>query len=44
MQNGKQLELIHSSISKDGKTMHLTVKGTNAQGKPSETFAVLDKK
>ena len=43
LQNGKQVQLIHSVVSKDGKTMRLTVKGTDAQGKPSEQLAVFDK-
>jgi hypothetical protein len=43
LQKGKQVQLIHSVISKDGKAMHLTTKGTDAQGKPTETSVVFDK-
>jgi hypothetical protein len=43
MQNGKQNELLHSFISKDGKTMNVQVKGMDDQGKPFETLSVYDK-
>jgi hypothetical protein len=43
MQNGKQTQLIHSSISKDGKTMHLSIKNIDAQGKAAENLSVWDK-
>jgi hypothetical protein len=43
MQDGKQTQLIHSFVSKDGKTMNLTQKGTDAKGKPYETLIVFDK-
>ncbi len=43
LQKGKQVQLIHSVISKDGKTMHLTTKGMDAQGKPTEASSVWDK-
>jgi hypothetical protein len=43
LQNGKQVQLIHSVISKDGKTMQLTTKSMDAQGKPTEARSVWDK-
>ncbi len=43
LQKGKQVQLIHSVISKDGKAMHLTTKGMDAQGKPTEASSVWDK-
>jgi hypothetical protein len=43
LQNGKQVSVLHSVISKDGKTMQVTTKGTDAQGKPYESLGVLDK-
>jgi hypothetical protein len=43
MQDGEQTELLHSSISKDGKTMGVTRRGTDAKGKPFEEIAVYNK-
>ena len=43
LQKGKQVQLIHSVISKDGKTMHLTTTGMDAQGKPSLAQSVWDR-
>jgi hypothetical protein len=43
MQDGKQAELLHSVISKDGKTMSVTIKATDAKGKPYEELEVFDK-
>ena len=43
MQEGKQVSLNHGVISKDGKTMTMTTKGTDAQGKPSESLGVFDR-
>jgi len=43
LQNGKQIRVLHNVISKDGKTMQLTTKGTDAQGKPTESRSVWDK-
>jgi hypothetical protein len=33
----------HDIVSKDGKTMQMTTKGTDAQGKPYETVEVFDR-
>ena len=44
LQNGKQVQVIHIVVSKDGKTMHNTIKGTDAKGKPYEELEVWDKK
>jgi len=44
MLNGKQVFVGQSVVSKDGKTMRLTVKGTDPQGKPFEQVTVLDKR
>ncbi len=43
LQKGKQAQVLHSAVSKDGKTMHLTYRSTDAQGKPSETTSVWEK-
>jgi len=43
MQNGKQNQFVHSSISKDGKTMNVRVKATDAQGKTTEQLAIYEK-
>jgi hypothetical protein len=43
MQNGKQTGFIHSSISKDGKTMTAHVKGTDTQGKPYEHMIIFER-
>jgi hypothetical protein len=43
LQNGKQNILMHKSISKDGKTMRLTIKSMDAQGKPVEQLQVFEK-
>ena len=43
LQNGKQVQLIHSVIGKDGKTMHLTTTGMDDQGKPSLAQSVWDR-
>ena len=36
LQNGKQVEVSHWVVSKDGKTMSGTGKGTDAKGSPYE--------
>jgi hypothetical protein len=33
----------HDVVSKDGKTMQMSTKGTDAQGKPYETVEVFDR-
>ena len=43
MLNGKQIFVGQSVVSKDGKTMRLTAKGTDPQGKPFEQVTVFDK-
>lgn len=43
LKNGKQIEVQHLVLSKDGKTMTITAKGTDAKGKPFESVAVSDK-
>lgn len=43
MLNGKQVLVSQSIISKNGKTMRNTAKGTDAQGKPFEHVTVFDK-
>lgn len=43
LKNGKQIEVQHLVLSKDGKTMSITAKGTDAKGKPFESVAVFDK-
>jgi hypothetical protein len=43
LQNGKQNILMHKVITKDGKTMRITVKSINAQGKPIEQLQVFEK-
>jgi len=43
LQNGKQVRVYHNVISKDGKTMRETYRGTDAKGKPIEGSAVFDK-
>jgi hypothetical protein len=43
MQNGKQIGIIHKTISNDGKTMRQTLKGVDPQGKPFEQLQVFHK-
>lgn len=43
MLNGRQVFVGQSVISKDGKTMRNTAKGTDAQGKPFEHVTVFNK-
>jgi hypothetical protein len=43
MKGGKEMLHLHSVVSKDGKTMRITVKGTNAQGEPVSGMAVWEK-
>ena len=43
LQNGKQVEVIHGIVSKEGKTMQQITKGTDAKGKPYEEIEVYDK-
>jgi hypothetical protein len=40
---GKQVRSTHAVTSKDGKTMNVTVKGVDAQGKPADTNLTFDK-
>jgi hypothetical protein len=41
---GATYKLTGTAISKDGKTMTLASKGTNAEGKPFESTMVYDRK
>jgi hypothetical protein len=43
MKAGKEMVHLHSVVSKDGKTIRLTVKGTNAQGEPVSGVSVWEK-
>jgi hypothetical protein len=43
IQDGKQNGVSHYVISKDGKTLTVTTKGTDANGKPFESLTVFDK-
>jgi hypothetical protein len=40
---GKTVQTYHRVVSKDGKTMTVTIKGTNAQGKPVSNVVVFEK-
>ncbi|HEY7501441.1 MAG TPA: hypothetical protein VH740_23165 [Vicinamibacterales bacterium] len=41
---GKTVQTYHRVVSKDGKTMTVTIKGTNAQGKPVSNVVVFERK
>ena len=43
LKNGKQIEVLHLVLGKDGKTMSITDKGTDAKGKPYESIALFDR-
>lgn len=43
LQNGKQIQVIHWVVSKDGKTLIDTRRSTDTQGKPMEHVIVYDK-
>jgi hypothetical protein len=43
VQNGKLVEVTHTFVSKDGKTMSRTSKAMDAQGKFTETLMVFDR-
>ena len=43
IEKGKQVEVSHTVVSRDGKTMTRTVKGMNAQGKTTESLQVFEK-
>ncbi len=43
LKNGKQIEVQHLVVGKDGKTMSITAKGTDAKGKSFENVSVYDK-
>ena len=42
-QDGKVIATEHELVSDDGKTLQLTIKGTDAHGKPWETVEVFDR-
>jgi hypothetical protein len=44
IQDGKQIAVWHWVVSKDLKTMHVTIKGTDAQGKSYEREALFNRK
>jgi VCBS repeat-containing protein len=43
LKDGKQVEMNHTVISKDGKTMTATIKGMGPNGKPIEGLLILEK-
>ena len=43
MKGGKEALHLHSVVSKDGKTMRTTVKGTTQQGQPVAGTSVFEK-
>jgi hypothetical protein len=43
LQNGKQVEVHHYIVSKDGKTFSATIRGTDAEGKLYEGLLVWDR-
>ena len=43
MMNGKQVFVAQSVISKNGKSMRVTIRGTDAQGKSFEQIQVFDR-
>jgi hypothetical protein len=43
LQNGKQFQLDHYVVSKDGKTLTVAVKGTDAKGKSFEGLYLFDR-
>lgn len=43
LHNGKQVRVIHSVITKDGKTLRDAASGTDPKGKPYEALEVFDK-
>jgi len=43
VQNGKQVEVTHTVVSKDGKTMSRTSRAIDAQGKINESLMIFDK-
>jgi hypothetical protein len=43
VQNGKQVEVTHTVVSQDGKTMNRTSRTFNARSEPVESLMVFDK-
>ena len=43
MKGGKEMLHFHAAVSKDGRTMRITSKGTNAQGNPVSGVAIWEK-
>jgi hypothetical protein len=43
MVEGKQIATMHKVVSKDGKTLRITIKGIDPQGKPFEELRVYDR-
>lgn len=43
LESGKQIQFIHSSISRDGRTLRMWIKGAEEQGKVFEELAIYEK-
>jgi hypothetical protein len=43
LQKGKQVEVQHVVVNRDGKSMTITAKGVDAKGKPYESMSLYDK-
>lgn len=43
LKDGKQQQVNHILISRDGRTTHETIKGKDSQGRPFEVLLVFDK-
>ena len=43
LQNGKQVQVMHIVVSKDGKTLRATIKGTDAKGKSYQGTELFEK-
>jgi hypothetical protein len=43
MKGGKEIRHIHGVVSKDGKTLRVALKGTDAQGKPAAGVLIFEK-
>jgi hypothetical protein len=43
LKDGKQTVLDHYVVSKDGKTLTVTTRGTDEKGKPAEAVYILDR-
>ena|SRR5579862_682276 len=43
LRDGKQAAVMHKTVSKDGRTMHYTIKGADQEGNPFEQLEVFDR-